>query len=182
MVKGGFDWELWYGECISLWFDAWLLSDPFCLIVDDIDLDEIWWTVNHTHNDNGEWRPDHLHIVLPMFVVEKIHRLNIPLTQEVKDKPVWKSNKSGIMLAKSFFKFLYHDDDANSSNHWGWIWRLSCLPKIRMFVWLVMHEPIPKNSLRHSIGISPSNTYARCESSAETIIYKLRDCPKSLEV
>lgn len=45
-VKGGFSWSIGNGQDISLWFDVWLGHDPLCLVVDDIDPQELCWTVS----------------------------------------------------------------------------------------------------------------------------------------
>lgn len=45
-MKGGFSWSIGNGQDISLWFDVWLGHDPLCLVVDDIDPQELCWTVS----------------------------------------------------------------------------------------------------------------------------------------
>lgn len=40
-VHGGFSWRIGNGCSVSLWFDACVTEDPLCLLVEEIDPDEI---------------------------------------------------------------------------------------------------------------------------------------------
>ena len=54
-VSGGFGWNIANGIDVSLWFDAWLSNIPLCLLVDDIEPDEILWRVVDIIDDTGQW-------------------------------------------------------------------------------------------------------------------------------
>lgn len=54
-VQDGFGWSLGNGESISLWFDAWVLHEPLCLVVDVIDPDELHLPVKDIRGPNGDW-------------------------------------------------------------------------------------------------------------------------------
>lgn len=53
-VKGGYGWSLENRNQISFWFDIWLYFDHLCLIVDDIDPDEVLITVVEVISPQGE--------------------------------------------------------------------------------------------------------------------------------
>lgn len=62
---------------------------------------------------------------------------------------------------------------------WTLGWKLKCPQKIRLFVWLLLHERLPFNTYICHIGIPCSNSCDRCEDDEETILHLLWDCPAS---
>lgn len=52
---GGYWWRIGNGVNVSLWFNAWLSKEPLCLMVEEIDLDEILWIVSDIINSEGVW-------------------------------------------------------------------------------------------------------------------------------
>ena len=54
-VHGGFGWTIASGTKVSLWFDVWLTNDPLCLLVEEIDSNEILWRVADIITKEGQW-------------------------------------------------------------------------------------------------------------------------------
>ena len=52
-LKGGFRWHVTSSTRVSLWFDAWLLHEPLCFMVEEIDPGELLWTVADLLHQNG---------------------------------------------------------------------------------------------------------------------------------
>lgn len=64
-MKAGFGWNIGKGTNILLWFDVWLGHDPLCLAIDNIDPQELCWTVQHIRDDSRQWQLQHLNTVFP---------------------------------------------------------------------------------------------------------------------
>ena len=56
-------------------------------------------------DDKGNWNLAALNTSLPTVVIEKILKIQIN-TGSQSDKVVWKGNKSGVLLVKTFFNFI----------------------------------------------------------------------------
>lgn len=65
-VHGGFGWT------IGNVFDAWLSSDPLCLMVEDIDLKGILWTMADIIEPDGSWDVAKIRTPLPRVVLSQI--------------------------------------------------------------------------------------------------------------
>lgn len=90
MVKGGFGWDLSDGAKISLLFGIWLHYDPLCLVVDDIDLDEICWTVKDIIGVDGEWKLENIKSSLLRFILDQICNIEVSSDDTRQDMPIWK--------------------------------------------------------------------------------------------
>lgn len=98
------------------------------------------------------------------------------------DRLIWRGTKNGVMSSKSFFKFLTRGATSSGTHNWLIIWKLNCLPKIRVFVWLILHGHLPANAYRQHLGLADSDSCPRCHTSSETILHLLRDCPQSMAI
>ena len=58
-----------------------------------------------------------------------------------------------------------------------WLWKLKCLEKIKLLLWLCYHHALPVGMLRFWRGFSSSSTCTMCNASIETIEHCLWDCP-----
>ncbi|GLT77990.1 hypothetical protein SLA2020_495420, partial [Shorea laevis] len=97
----------------------------------------------------------------------------------VNDSMMWKPSPNGTFTLSSAYSLLCSVDPHNN-NDWHWIWKCPTLPKIRFFFWLLAHNRIPSRSLLSSRGITIPTTCPRCNSSTETALHLIRDCPDVL--
>lgn len=128
-VHGGFGWLIGHGKNVSLWFDTWLMSDPLCLFVEDIDPNEITWTTGDIIDAYGNWVVSRIKTVLPPSVLQQIRMYHCQLNPGEADQNIWKGNEDGIITAHSFYKYLMADDENRASRKWSWMWKIHCPQK-----------------------------------------------------
>lgn len=79
-----------------------------------------------------------------------------------------------------FFNFISKsNEDEDNQENWIWIWKLRCSQKIRLFIWLTVHGKLLTNQYKAKISVLNTDVCSRCDQQSESIIYMLRDCPKS---
>ena len=125
-VHGGFGWTIASGREVSLWFDAWLSSEPLCLSVEEIDPNEILWRVADIINDEGQWVVARIKTILPTSILQAIQSFTRDTQPSSSDKNVWKGNSDGIITARSLYQFITATEDTRGTRKWKWIWKLKC--------------------------------------------------------
>lgn len=98
------------------------------------------------------------------------------------DSSVWKGNASGVITARSFYKYLMHGESSMVGVSWSWVWKLWCSQKNRFFVWLVLHGRLVTNEYRVRIGIGSEDMCPSCSAHSETIQHMLRDCTNTRQI
>ncbi|GLT29227.1 hypothetical protein SLA2020_041070 [Shorea laevis] len=112
--------------------------------------------VSHTINPTHDWDADWLRNLLPNNVVAQILVTPISVFQQQEDTMFWNGSSDG--------------------ESWKWIWKLQCIEKIKLFVWLLCKNRVPTNSVRFERHFATTPICPRCEQSPETPLHLLRDC------
>lgn len=154
-VKGGFGWKIGTENNVSIWFDVWIHSEPLCLLVSDIHLLEILWTVNDIIQD-GRWNLALLRTNIP-YHIKTLSADILILTTNATDEFVRKGSKDA----------------------WSWIWKLRCPQRFRFLAWLIMHDRLLTNAYMSHIRMTEDDLYPHCYQHSETILHILRDCHTS---
>lgn len=97
-------------------------------------------TVLHLNNS----QPTHLSFDLPINIADGIKSTYIPLYAITLDRIVWGLNSTGNFTVNVCYKVLTQSHQGEN-NH-GWIWRIHIMPKIKIFVWLIIHNRLPTKS------------------------------------
>lgn len=112
--------------------------------------------------------------MIPQLLKGQILNLRLEHDRDQPDKAVWKGSQNGVMSSKALFKFLSKEDNATDTSNWARIWKLNCLPKIRMFVWILLYGRLPTNEYRQHIGLTDDASCLRCQLAPESILHLLR--------
>lgn len=118
-------------------------------------------------NPEGEWDTSKLNDWFLPFEKEAIRRVHLAgLSKE--DKRFWIYDKKGKYTVKTGYWSIFnkvHQDDTQSdptcsapkSTIWSNIWNLKIPPKVKMFLWRVLHDIIPTevNLYRHHVPNNP---------------------------
>ena len=62
------------------------------------------------------------------------------------------------------------------------MWKIVGPKKYHMFVWLILHEVLPANSLRFQRHLSSSALCTRCHNAEEDLLHCLQDCIASKQL
>lgn len=101
------------------------------------------------------------------------------LVINLQDQWVWDGNRNGIYTAASAYHWLLsHQRNLPQNQDCKWIWKTCAPAKVQFVIWLVSHEALPTNHLRHRRGLANPGCQ-RCSGYREDILHILRDCPHS---
>ncbi|CAN0899642.1 Uncharacterized mitochondrial protein AtMg00310 [Linum grandiflorum] len=133
----------------------------------------------------GRWNIDLLHSIFHHHIVESI--LSIPLPQTfVSDKFVWSLCRNGIYSASSGYRLsrdLASDHvhpkfgvELHDEQLWARIWSLPIQPKLRFFLWKIVHGILPTSDALQSRQLEIPSICPVCNDAAESIFYLFFSC------
>ncbi|KAL4337982.1 hypothetical protein AHAS_Ahas12G0164600 [Arachis hypogaea] len=98
-----------------------------------------------------------------------------------KEKNECYSVTSGYTLAFQFYHapVEFFPEQCRRREVWSSIWKLKCQPKIKIFLWKVMHEGLPVKERLHSRIQMVNPICNRCDATVESILHCLTQCPES---
>ncbi|XP_004289445.1 PREDICTED: putative ribonuclease H protein At1g65750-like [Fragaria vesca subsp. vesca] len=124
------------------------------------------------------WNISLLKSVLPDHVVMQIISVPSGFGVSGHDKLIWNATANGKFSVKSTYNSFF--DSAGVSNPlWTHLWKLNCPPKLKTFMWSVLHQKILTNVQRVRRGFSTIASCPICKNADETLLHLLRDCPRS---
>ncbi|GLT38078.1 hypothetical protein SLA2020_123480 [Shorea laevis] len=140
VLQLGLQWSVGSGNTIKFWIDVWVgdrpLSETALREIPPVQLDA---PVSQALNVGSGWNVSFLRQLLPENMVEQILAIPISYSGGQEDSVFWKGSSSGIFSVKSAFMLLqqHHTDLSAQPGNWRWIWKLSCLERIKFFLWLL---------------------------------------------
>jgi hypothetical protein len=111
--------------------------------------------------------------------------LRTPVRGLGEDLWAWEPGKHGIYSVKFVYKLLdtrrqqLEDVEAvvtSGDESWYRIWKLDVPPKVRVFLWRVIHKFLPAKQVLHRRHIEPVATCDTCGGKEESIEHVLMDC------
>ena len=113
---------------------------------------------------------------LPSEVKADIQAIPTPLVTRCSDNLAWKFSSKGDFDIRSAYLLTINSSGNDSDSFSGsWIWKLSSLPRIQIFIWKCMHQSIGVKECLANRGIPIDTTYFLCHSKT-SIMHALRDC------
>ena len=105
------------------------------------------------------------------------------LDQEgVSDSLYWVAHKSGKFSIKSVLTIVRGEHITQPISNWHWVWRTNVPQRIHLFTWLVMHNKLLTNAVRHDRHMSPHPGCSVCGADTEDLDHIFRRCPQALQV
>lgn len=170
------------GESIRIWFDPWIpyvgdfkISSAIMPGLEETKVSNLF------KSNSREWDKD---LISDIFSVEDANRiLRIPLSQTaMEDFWMWLEDNSGIYSVKSGYRWLcksynqpYH---SVPGFNWSKLWSLAIPPKVKKFVWRLLHNCIPTlDNLRKFVDVDPMCPV--CKSNFESVEHLIWSCPFS---
>lgn len=92
------------------------------------------------------------------------------------DTIYWGLTPNGQFTVQSIYRALTSNSGSTQIDHFKWIWRVKVTPKIKSFLWLLMHARLPTRQYLHHIGIIPYNLCHLCGNESETINHIFLQC------
>ncbi|CAA7032614.1 unnamed protein product [Microthlaspi erraticum] len=180
VVIPGVSWVLGDGKMVRFWQDIWLLDKPLRetvmlalpVGVENLRVCDYW-------RYGSGWLVDQ---IIPFVTTETALMLRALVVDDVtgsKDRLSWGQSSDGQFSVSSAYSFLTNDTTPrqNLGALFRRVWSVVAPERVRVFLWLSVHQVLMTNVERQRRHLSESGMCQVCKGANETIIHILRDCP-----
>ncbi|CAN1789663.1 Putative ribonuclease H protein At1g65750 [Linum perenne] len=172
------------GRLTSFWSTRWL--DSGIVLADwanpsDPDFNSSDCVADFVEGDTG-WNIDKLNRVLPSEIVEQVMGRSALRDDLGPDSWVWGDAHDGRFKINSAYRMLHNQDSYRENGLFSKIWKWDGPYRIKLFLWLALHERLMTNVERVRRHLVDSSICPRCGARAETVCHVLRDCPIAIGV
>ncbi|KAL4283171.1 hypothetical protein GQ457_16G011860 [Hibiscus cannabinus] len=189
IIKDGLCWSVQDGSATGFWNDYWLDGEGKLATLCVAGSHTLPSLVASMVAENGDWNWSQICQWLSDDALAAIAAIKPPRPDAGADVPGWRWESNRNFTVRSAYKALSADTttplvafSTNNSACWSRIWKLSVQQRVRIFLWLVLHQRIMTNVERKRRHLATSDVCASYQSEAETIIHVLRDCPRARQV
>ncbi|XP_019198971.1 PREDICTED: uncharacterized protein LOC109192724 [Ipomoea nil] len=175
ILANGMKWKVGTGDSINFWEDWWVGDAPINNGTDIVIPDDMKdMRVNTLISGDKAWDLSTVRELLPNHVMENIRATPIAVVEQQQDTLMWPYSGTGLFTIKSGYNFItgYDDDEGD----FGWLWRIKCAEKIKIFLWKVLRNGLLTNSERTRRGLTDDDRCPRCDEPDETLDHIFRRC------
>ena len=167
---------------VSFWRGNWLSKGPLRnLIQGPLTQGATHLEVKDVLTDTGgDWRK--IPFELPLDVKSLIQAIPTPFTSRGKERISWMGNPRGTFDLRSAYSIAMGAEVDLGVHDFGWIWKLSTLPRIKTFLWICAHGSIGVKVCLVKRRVVEEESCPICQRASKTIFHALRDCHKVKEV
>lgn len=127
----------------------------------------------------GTWDLSSISQIVDIATIDGIVALNLSLFSISPDYPTWVGASNGAFTVGTAYNIT--NPASSTTSEWTWIWKLKIPSKLKFFLWIVLHNSLPTNSLRVRRGMIPMDYCPRCDETPEDINHIFRTCPKAVD-
>ncbi|KAL9224347.1 hypothetical protein vseg_000390 [Gypsophila vaccaria] len=168
------------GRRTMFWSHPWALDKPLeQMVITDIPLELQDASVEEMWEPSTGWKWDIFAAYLPNIVLQTIASFEVQQGDDSPDSYFWNVSSSGNFTLKSTMEMIRNDVSASVNVNWSLPWKVPAPQKIRLFLWLVLHDRTLSNSNRFKRGLTEDARCVSCGVLEETTLHILRDCPKA---
>ena len=150
---------------------------PLIFFVDEINLHlinrdaKVYQFIDH---DRKEWDLHSIATFLPSNVLANIKEI---LASSLEDRVCLGFSQDDKFLLKSTIWAMRKPSNHLQSNILNWIWKLKLLPKIKIFLWLIIRNALPTCEFLSIRNIEFPNRCYICSQNFENIDHVSKSCP-----
>ena len=152
MVYPGLGWVVGDGRDICFWTDKWVSNSTLAeAAVCEVPAGLVGTKIRELWTNGRGWDMD---LIAPY--VSEATKLNltahvVDTVTGAKDRPSWRGNADGRFTVKSAYLFLMQDGSHKQSMgaFFKRIWKAVVPERVRVFLWLAVHQVILTNVERH---------------------------------
>ncbi|CAN1824009.1 Putative ribonuclease H protein At1g65750 [Linum perenne] len=170
-IRNGADTSFWH----SVWLDSGIkLADVATRAVDE---EESQRSVAGATDGEGHWDWTFLNGALPPHFVGQVAGMQPPSPTGGDDELIWGPDPKGLFSIKSAYEILAAIDRSVVDQRWKAVWNWQGLNRVRLFLWLAVHNRLLTNSERRRRHLCTDDICTRCRAGTEDVLHVLRDCP-----
>ena len=182
-------WQVMSGKDVRLWVDRWVhsLSNGHPTPLESSDINWNQNVASIIQSSSHDWDLQLISSCVSQQEMDQIREVQIGDPSSA-DRFIWPSEKSGMYTVKSSYHWLHSGEiplqhrrsallASINKKVWMCIWQLEAPPKIRMFMWRILHRALATRldlSKRHVV-VSP--TCHICNKEDESVEHMLLMCP-----
>lgn len=181
LLLKGIRWKVGSGTSILFWLDNWCAPTNLLTLlnIDPPDAINLELTVDFFITTAHQWDTTKLQQFLPQPGVHKIVGIPLPSTP-TPDEPCWGFSPYGNFTVKSATWLAHNNILSNTKWEFSWIWKLDIAPKLKIFLWQVLHNGLPTRVNLSFRNIDVPTICPFCNSHLETQDHLFLSCPKVL--
>ncbi|MBA0589994.1 hypothetical protein Gorai_018715 [Gossypium raimondii] len=125
---------------------------------------------------DGCWKWSKLRHYFSSEILDYIVVCHPPNDTLGNDTRLWRPNVNGRFSIKAAYKSIVQFDVSHVNTRWKEIWNNALPPRIKHFLWLVMHRRLLTNCKKVRRRLTNEAGCLICGGSQETVLHALRDC------
>lgn len=107
-----------------------------------------------------------------------VHLNHQDLHSSEEDTPTWGLTNNGHFSTGCMYNLLRDQESMHQTQRdFSLAWRANTSNKIKIFLWLMLHNRLPTNAYLSHIGLSIPSYYHHFQDQEETIDYIFFKCP-----
>ncbi|KAK8480524.1 hypothetical protein V6N11_037884, partial [Hibiscus sabdariffa] len=126
--------------------------------------------------NDGLWDSDRIGSSLPRVALDQIALVPPPRAGLGGDFPVWRWEDKRVFTTRSAYAFLTPGSEIHNTEVWKRLWKLAVPQRVRVFVWVALHERMLTNMERVRRHIVNSELCGICGGAREDVEHVLRSC------
>lgn len=128
---------------------------------------------------NIHWDIDQMHFIFGLHINDNVLGQS-SISYNQSNHWVWFPNSKGTKLSAKIYSFFNHRRFfGNHWNGWGKIWKLKVAPRVKHFIWLLMHNAVKTSDYLYSLKLGPLNMCPFCKLFPETAEHLFLNCSKT---
>lgn len=167
------------GRQTLFWDHNWATDQPLRnLAIHSIPEEIVGATVSEIWDESiCGWNWDIFSSLLPCEILTRIAAHKIIEDPNVGNLYSWRGTQSRKFSIKNALRIICQDEDTSIDKKWEYAWTTPVQQRIRVFLWLVLHNKLLFNSNRVIRNLAQDPKCQRCGYPEVTIIHILQDCP-----
>ncbi|KAL4328990.1 hypothetical protein AHAS_Ahas13G0255300 [Arachis hypogaea] len=141
--------------------------------VEFLDICEAALTIEDVYRD-GVWHLERIYSFIPRNLREDILSL-VHISASGRDLG-WNWEHTLYSAKQGYLWLIQNKLNWDRNINWLWLWKARVPEKLRLLVWLCLHDAVPTQYLRFRRHLSSSSLCTRCNQLPETILHCFRDC------
>ncbi|KAL4299044.1 hypothetical protein AHAS_Ahas17G0061500 [Arachis hypogaea] len=146
---------------------------PVGVRVEFLDICEAALTIEDVYRD-GVWHLERIYSFIPRDLREDILSL-VHISASGRDLG-WSWEHTLYSAKQGYLWLIQNKLNWDRNINWLWFWKARVPEKLRLLVWLCLHDAVPTQYLRFRRHLSSSSLCTRCNQLPETILHFFRDC------